>query len=221
MSKQALFFFAFLFFFVSVINGQGQIEASNPVSKSRLLSRQRTHIVISKGATIHISKTANLVSASDIILEGDIIGEGKLVIDAQRKVSIDANNHEITNLVIKNPEGVELQSALKIGNELLLTEGKLLLNDFNITLTNTFTLINITEKAEIVFNGSGKIIVATEGPFAQNQDKNPRFFPNQFKFVHCESSQTIANISLYTFYLLPDSILEGAIQSVDPPPRLS
>ena len=221
MSKQALFLVTFLLFFITSINCKGQIDTDKPVSKNQALSGHRSHIVLGKGATIHLSINANLISASDVIMEGDIIGKGKFIIKARRKISIDANNHKITNLIIENPEGVALESPVKITNKLILTEGRLFLNDFNITLTNRFAFIDISKEAAIVFNGSGIVIESTDFPITQNQDKYPKIFPNQFKFIQCNFHKITVINKPYSYHLQYELPLAGVVQTVDPPPRLS
>jgi hypothetical protein len=195
--------------------------AENIIVQNKHSVKQKSHIVVGSGATIHISKNTTLITASNISMQGNISGEGKLILKSDRRISIDANKHEISNLVIENPKGVELVSALQIANGLVLAEGKLFLNDFNITLTNRFAFIDISKEAAIIFNGSGIVIESTDLPITQKQDKNPKISPNQFKFVQREFHKVTEINESYSCHLHPESPLTGVIPTLDPPPRLS
>lgn len=221
MLKQAFIFIIFLPFFICLGNGYKPLLAAKPASKKPLKTEKRSAIKLGHGANIHISKNATLTTAGDIVLEGDIAGEGKLLIKGNRKISIDAHNNTIANLVVENPQNVELASPLKIGHEMLLPEGKLLLNNFDITLINPFATLTISDKASIVLNGSGIIIECSKVPLAQNQANYPRLSPNQLKYVKTDSSRKLLNTETYTYYVQSNSLVTGAVQLVDPPPRLS
>jgi len=152
----------------------------NPMALSSLTSQGTAGSFTVKGNTyISIKKQTSLSIKNNLQLHSPVTGQGALIMNGEKKLSIDANGNSISNLIIRNSSGVELISPLKITQELSVEEGYLYLNEFNLVLDHSFVKIYTEDQGGIAFNGSGRIIGQTLQPVANNGPQHDRDFSSQ------------------------------------------
>ena len=173
---------------------------------------------VSKGASVQIGESAS-ITVSNLITEADITGKGKLILLSNNNTFIDANNHSIENLVLTSANKVELLSNLRIVNELIIQNGELHLNDFNL-LTGHNTKFDETTLLKIIQNGKGKLL---QGEIPLFHDAAPFVVsaPLHFDFSQIpaftvsDSREADENIFYYTIYFFPERTNDVPV----PPPK--
>jgi hypothetical protein len=171
---------------------------------------------VEENTILSLNKNARLSINGNIRLNSPILGQGVLVISGDQKLSIDANGHSISRLVINNPQGVELLSPLKIAQELSVEEGFLYLNDFNIQLDHSFVKISTENSGNIAFNGSGRIIGQTLQPLANHAPQNDHDFSSQaFNTISLHQNLYLSGTQIH-YHIIQDC--HSAIQCPPTPP---
>ena len=153
-----------------------QLNKELKAFESSKLSIGSGAFVLRENTVLKLDRSVNITISGNLYLHSPITGEGRLILQGKQRMLIDANNHSVSNLVIRNPEGVALMSHLGIQNELSVEEGNLYMNDFNITLDHLFTRISTHEDGKIAFNGSGRILGQAWQPLASHA---PQYDHNQ------------------------------------------
>jgi len=172
---------------------------------------------IEGNTVLSIQKHTTISVKSNIILNSPVIGQGTLLLNGDRKLSIDAKGNSISNLVIRNSLGVELKSQLEIAQELSVEDGRLYLNDFNLVLNHSFVKINTEDRGDIAFNGSGRIIGQTLQPLSSPAPQNDRDFSSQ-AFINLLTEQHLNLIGTQiTYYMLQNCDSAILCPPVPPP----
>ena len=175
--------------------------------------------VVKEAAAVCIGEGAKITVSGNITLEADITGEGELILNSNKNTFIDANNHSIENLVLTSANKVELLSNLRIVNELIIQNGELHLNDFNL-LTGHNTKFDETTLLKIIQNGKGKLL---QGEIPLFHDAAPFVVsaPLHFDFSQIpaftvsDSREADENIFYYTIYFFPERTNDVPV----PPPK--
>src|SRR5437773_9416733 len=79
---------------------------------------------IQSGTTLYIESGAKMVLQVDLVSFSSVQGMGSILMKGGGLQNINANGNTIPNLEIDNASNVLLTGSLKIGNNLLFTNGK-------------------------------------------------------------------------------------------------
>jgi hypothetical protein len=109
-------------------------------------------------ATFFIGAGASVTVQGDVTSNVSIQGTGLLQLKGSATQSLDMGGYSIPNLEIDNVNDVNLLSSAQVGNSLLLTNGKLQLNAFDLTIGITANIANASSDRFIVTNGSGRLV---------------------------------------------------------------
>lgn len=177
------------------------------------------NFVVGEGATVNINQGAKITITGNLTIEADITGEGELIINSNKNTFIDANNHRIENLVLASANSVELLSGLQINSKLIIENGTLQLNNFNLTL-NYDTELNQTTLHKIIENGVGKILqseiplCSSATPYTFTTTVNPDFanYPATIPEINRNSKNTV-------YYYNHPIISTQNLEIHTPPPR--
>ncbi len=177
------------------------------------------NFVVAEDATVNISENATITIGGSLTLEADITGAGELILNSNKNSFIDANNHSIENLVLASANIVELLSELQINSNLIIDNGTLQLNNFNLTL-NYDTKLNQTTLHKIIENGAGKIL---QGEIPLCNSATPYTFTTTVNFDFANYPATIPDInrnSTNTVYYYNHPIIHNQNSKIlTPPPR--
>ncbi len=175
--------------------------------------------VVAEGATVNIGEGATITVPGNITLEADITGAGELILNSHKNSFIDANNYSIENLVLASANNIELLSGLQISGNLIIPNGALQLNNFNLTIKN-HTKLNQTTLDKIIENGAGKIL---QGEIPLCNSATPYTFTTTVNFYFANYPATIPEInrnSTNTAYYYNHPIIHNPNSKIlTPPPR--
>jgi hypothetical protein len=137
MIKRLLPFCAFLALFMISFNSSAQLNINNAT------------FAIQTGATVTVQ--GNLTS------NVNITGSGKILMKGSSLQNVNMNGTSLPNLEIDNASNVSLTGNTTVANQLLFTNGKLLLGNNNLTIETAGTIAGGTSNKFIVTNGTGYI----------------------------------------------------------------
>ena len=109
------------------------------------------------GATLTIESGAYVAVQGDLTSNTDILGAGKVLMNGTVAQNISMSNKTIPNLEISNGTNVSLTSDTKIGTSLLFTTGKLVLGNFNLSLSSTASASGMLTSKFAETNGTGQL----------------------------------------------------------------
>lgn len=111
-------------------------------------------------ATFYIESGAVVTVQGDVTSNVNIQGTGKLQLKGSANQNINMNGFTIPYLEMDNLSNATLTGNAKIGTDLLFTNGKIQLGDFNLTMAlgPAGTITNASNARFIVTNGTGKLI---------------------------------------------------------------
>jgi hypothetical protein len=128
----------------------------------------RSQLNISSGATFNIQSGAIVTVQGDITSSADITGAGKVVLKGSANQNVNMNGFTIPNLEIDNAANATLTGNTRVTTDLLLTNGRLILGNFDLTLgaapAGTVTGAGLTRF--VVTNGTGRLVKTTLGATA-------------------------------------------------------
>lgn len=110
------------------------------------------------GAQFTIESGATVTVQGDITSNVDILGAGKILLKGTGNQNINMNNYTIPNLEMDNVSNATLTGGLKIGNDLLFTNGRIILGANDLTMSSTATITSPGNSKFIVTNGAGKLV---------------------------------------------------------------
>ena len=117
-----------------------------------------SQLTIQTGATFVIQSGAVVTVQGDVVTGTDIQGTGTLLFKGSSLQNLYANGFTIPNMQIDNTNNVSLGSPVIIGNSLLFTSGKFLLNTSNLTITSAATLAGFDNTKYVVTNNTGHLV---------------------------------------------------------------
>ncbi len=119
-------------------------------------------------ATFFIQPGATVTVQGNVTSNVDIQGTGKLLLKGSANQDINMNGFLIPYLEMDNLANATLTGNAKIGTDLLFTNGKIQLGNFDLTMSAgpAGTITNASNAAFIVTNGTGKLIKAGLGASA-------------------------------------------------------
>ncbi len=115
------------------------------------------------GAQFFIESGATVTVQGDITSNTDILGAGKVLLKGTGNQNINMNNFTIPNLEMDNGSNATLTGNVKIGTDLLFTNGKIILGSNNLIMSAAATITSPGSSKFVVTNGTGKLIKASVG----------------------------------------------------------
>jgi len=125
-----------------------------------------SQLTIQSGATFFIQPGAVVTVQGDVVSNADIQGTGTLLMKGSSLQTMYMNGFTIPNLQLDNTNNIALGSAVTIGNSLLFTNGKFLLNTANLTIATAATITGFDNTKYIVTNNTGRLIKNSLGAVA-------------------------------------------------------
>ncbi len=110
------------------------------------------------GAQFFIESGATVTVQGDLTSNVDILGTGKVVLKGSSTQNVNMNNFTIPNLEMDNVSNANLTGSAKIGNNLLFTNGRIILGSNDLTMASASTITSPGSSKFIVTNGTGKLI---------------------------------------------------------------
>ncbi|HMI78432.1 MAG TPA: hypothetical protein VK484_06535 [Ferruginibacter sp.] len=119
-------------------------------------------------ATFIIQPGATVTVMGDVTSNIDIQGTGKLQLKGTANQNVNMNGFSIPNLEIDNTANATLTGNAKIAADLLFTNGKIQLGNFNLTIAAgaAGTITNADNARFVVTDGTGKLFKAGLGAAA-------------------------------------------------------
>jgi len=119
-------------------------------------------------ATFIIQPGATVTVMGDVTSNIDIQGTGKLQLKGTANQNVNMNGFSIPNLEIDNTANATLTGNAKIAADLLFTNGKIQLGNFNLTIAAGVagTITNADNTRFVVTDGTGKLFKAGLGATA-------------------------------------------------------
>lgn len=111
-------------------------------------------------AQFYIQSGATVTVQGDVTSNVDILGPGKLILKGSANQNVNMGGSNIPNLEVDNVANATLTGHAKISGDLLFTNGKLQIGNYNLALGNAATVTGATNAKFVVTNGSGKLIKA-------------------------------------------------------------
>ncbi len=115
------------------------------------------------GAQLFIESGASVTVQGDITSNTDILGTGKIILKGTAIQSINMNNFTIPNLEMDNVSNATLTGNVKIGNNLLFTNGSIILGSNDIVMASAATITTPGSSKFVVTNLTGKLVKASVG----------------------------------------------------------
>jgi len=115
------------------------------------------------GAQFFIESGATVTVQGDITSNVDILGTGKVKLNGSSAQNVNMNNFTIPNLEVDNVSNATLTGGLKIGTDLLFTNGRLILGTNDLTMAAAATITTPGSSKFVVTNGTGKLIKTSLG----------------------------------------------------------
>ncbi len=119
-------------------------------------------------ATFTIQAGATVTVQGDVTSNVDIQGTGKVLLKGSANQNVNMGGFTIPNLELDNASNATLTGAAKISGDLLMTNGKVLLGNNNLTIGSAGTITNATSAKYVVTNGTGKLQKTALGAAAFN-----------------------------------------------------
>ncbi|MCW5917663.1 MAG: hypothetical protein KIS82_09990 [Ferruginibacter sp.] len=129
------------------------------------ISVARAQLFINNGQ-LTIESGASVVVQGNITSNTNILGDGKIVLKGSSAQQVDMSNFIIPRLEIDNVSNASLVSGLKIGSELIFTNGNLSIGNNDMTLLAPATVTNPANNKFVVTDGTGKMIKSSLGSTA-------------------------------------------------------
>jgi hypothetical protein len=109
------------------------------------------------GGQLTIETGASVVVQGSLTSNTDILGDGKIVLKGNALQQVNMNNFNVPRLEIDNVSNAALAGGVKIGNELIFTNGNLLLGSNDLTMMPAATVTNAASNKFVVTDGTGKM----------------------------------------------------------------
>ena len=118
------------------------------------------------GAQFFIESGATVTVQGDLTSNVDILGTGKILLKGTGNQNVNMNNFTIPNLEMDNVSNATLTSSLKVGTDLLFTNGRILLGSNDLTMAAAATITSPGSSKFVVTNGTGKLVKTALGASA-------------------------------------------------------
>src|ERR1700730_1664157 len=118
----------------------------------------RSQLTVSPGISFSIQPGSSVTLQGDFTGNSDIQGPGLLLMKGSSVQNVNANGFTISNLQIDNTNNILLGGNVLIGNSLVLTNGKIQLNVFNLSIASAATISGFDNTKYILTNSTGRLI---------------------------------------------------------------
>jgi hypothetical protein len=118
------------------------------------------------GAQFFIESGATVTVQGDLTSNVDILGTGKVKLNGTGNQNVNMNNFTIPNLEMDNVSNATLTGPVKIGTDLLFTNGRLILGSNDLTMGASATITSPNSSKFVVTNGTGKLVKTSLGAAA-------------------------------------------------------
>ena len=109
------------------------------------------------GETMFIDSSAVISIAGDVYTNRDIQGTGRLVFLGTVTQRLNANQHQLPSIEVRNSQHVFLTSPARINSALLFRSGKIILGNNNLHLMSDAIIEGNSTDRYIVTNGTGEL----------------------------------------------------------------
>jgi len=137
---------------------------------------------IQAGTTLTIESGTKMVLQGDLLSSVSVQGSGSIVMKGSGLQNINANGNTIPNLEIDNASNVLLTGSLKIGNNLLFTNGKLRIASADLIIISSSTITGNNSSRFVWTDGTGQLkkeltanISNYELPVGENSNYRPAY----------------------------------------------
>ena len=136
-------------------------------------------LTIEPGATLMIESGAVVTVQGNVSSQTNIQGTGKLVMKGSSLQQLSMNGNSLPSLEVDNASNVALSSPATITTNLNLVNGKIVLNDYDLTLASAANVTNAGATRFIETNGDGYLrrSVAANGSYSYPVGNGTRFTP--------------------------------------------
>lgn len=135
------------------------------ISSCTAVSNAKSQLFINNGQ-LTIETGASVVVQGSLTSNTDILGDGKIVLKGSAEQMVNMNNFSIPRLEIDNVSNATLVSGVKVGAELLFTNGNINLGSNDITMMPTATVTTPANNKFVVTNSTGKMVKNSLGSTA-------------------------------------------------------
>lgn len=152
-------------------------------------------ITVQSGATFYVQSGGTIATLGDLISNVDIQGTGTMLFKGSSKQIINMNGFRLEpNLEINNNSNIALDGAMTLEGSLVFINGKLQLEDNNLTLGTEVICTGLGPSKFVETNGSGAVIkkIANNGSFVMPLGNNAGYQPLQLTL----SDATLNNASI-------------------------
>jgi hypothetical protein len=202
-------------FFSPPANAQ---EKNIPLSISKTKQTNSYYFLLSPLAKIKITQKSNLLLNSNVELNNNIVGEGKLIIKSDKLVLLDAKDHQINTLIVKENTKIQLEGHLQILRKFRVYGGvKIALGNFNLVLAPE---VYFTNFQQICKNSLGRLICLSNTTHNISDTNTNNFTPGTMGVFYILARTILFSqiISCSAFYFI-DSYLPVIPDTDTPPPR--
>lgn len=117
----------------------------------------QSQLVVQNGATFFIDAGATVTVQGDVTANANIAGTGRLVMKGTALQTLNLNGFSVPNLEIDNASHVTMGTAGRVTNQLIMTNGKLQLGNFNLTMDAASTVTGAAAGRFVETNGTGEL----------------------------------------------------------------
>lgn len=115
-------------------------------------------LTIQSGASFIVEAGATVTIQGDLTSNADIQGAGTIQLKGTTPQTVNMNGFSIPNIEIDNSTNITLAGAVLINNTLTLTNGKVALNGFDLTLSNAGSIAGYDNSRYFITGGSGRLV---------------------------------------------------------------
>lgn len=109
------------------------------------------------GGQLTIETGASVVVQGSLTSNTDILGDGKIVLKGTALQQVNMNNFSVPRIEVDNVSNAALAGGLKVGSELIFTNGNLVLGSNDLTMMQGATVTNAATNKFVVTDGTGKM----------------------------------------------------------------
>jgi len=130
-----------------------------------VVSSAQSQLFINNGQ-LTIESGASVVVQGSLTSNTDILGDGKIVLKGSALQEVDMQNYSIPRLEIDNVSNANLLSGVKIGSELIFTNGNISIGNNDLTMLPTATVTTPANNKFVITDGTGKMVKSSLGSTA-------------------------------------------------------
>lgn len=130
-------------------------------------SAAKSQLYINNGQ-LTIESGASVVVQGSLTSNTNILGDGKIVLKGSSAQQVNMNNFTIPRLEMDNVSSASLLSSVKIGAELIFTNGNISIGNNNMTMLSAAVVSGQASNKFVITDGTGRLIKSALGTTAFN-----------------------------------------------------